>query len=87
MDDASLLQLLTFTSPAFPVGSFAYSHGLEWVVEAGAVCDEESLRHWLTDLTRHGSAGSDTILVALAWRAACRCVRRLPPRSTDSSPT
>jgi urease accessory protein len=72
MNDAALLQLLTFTSPAFPVGSFAYSHGLEWAVEAGAVRDAPSLREWLRDLTRRGAARTDTILVACAWRAAAR---------------
>src|SRR4051794_38822441 len=42
--DRSLPKLLTWLSPAFPVGSFAYSHGLEWAVEAGDVRDEATLR-------------------------------------------
>ena len=30
-------RLLTWLSPAFPVGAFSYSHGLEYAVEAGLV--------------------------------------------------
>ena len=42
--------LLLWLSPAFPVGAFAYSHGLEWAVEAGDVADAASLSAWLSDL-------------------------------------
>jgi urease accessory protein len=34
-EDERFLRLLTWLSPAFPTGGFAYSHGLEWAVEAG----------------------------------------------------
>jgi len=66
---AALLRLLTWTSPAFPVGAFSYSHGLEWAIEAGAVRDAESLGAWLDDLLRHGSARSDAVLFVHVWRA------------------
>jgi urease accessory protein len=68
MADLSLLRLLTWLSPAFPTGGFAYSHGLEWAVEAGAVRDEASLTAWLEDTLRLGSLWSDVILVRLAHR-------------------
>ena len=58
-----LLRLLTWLSPAFPTGGFAYSHGLEAVVEAGELRDAETLRGWLADLLRHGSGRSDAILL------------------------
>lgn len=64
------LPLFLWLSPAFPVGSFAYSHGLEWAVEAGDVVDAASLLDWLTDLARHGAPRTDAILFALAHRAA-----------------
>ena len=67
---ASALPLHVWLSPAFPVGSFAYSHGLEWAVEAGIVSDAASLASWLEDLTAHGAVRSDTILVSMAWHAA-----------------
>ena len=64
------LPLLIWFSPAFPVGSFAYSHGLEWAVESGAVRDAASLQGWLSALLQHGGARNDAILFAQAWRAA-----------------
>ena len=33
----TLARLMIWLSPAFPVGGFSYSHGLEWVVETGKV--------------------------------------------------
>jgi len=69
-DPKPLLHLLAWLSPAFPTGGFAYSHGLEWAVEAGDIQDRETLRHWLTDILAHGSARSDTILLRHAHRSA-----------------
>lgn len=61
--------LLVWLSPAFPVGGFAYSHGLEWAVEAGDIKDFATLEDWLRCLLRYGSARNDAILLAAAWRA------------------
>jgi urease accessory protein len=58
-----LLRLLTWLSPAFPTGGFAYSHGLEWAVEAGAVTDEVSLIAWVAETLRGGALWSDVILL------------------------
>ncbi len=65
-----LLRLLSWLSPAFPVGAFAYSHGLEWAIEAGVVTDRAALIDWLTDLLAHGSGWNDAVLLAEAWRTA-----------------
>ena len=62
--------LTLWLSPAFPVGAFAYSHGLEWTAEAGDVRDEATLAAWLADLVEHGSVRADAILLAAAMRAA-----------------
>ncbi len=67
--DAALLTLTQWLSPGFPIGAFAYSHGLEWAIDAGDVRDAESLRHWLAALIGHGSARSDAILLAHALRS------------------
>src|ERR1700729_2130574 len=48
-DRGAPLPLLIWLSPAFPVGAFAYSHGLEWAVEAGDVTNAATLRDWLAD--------------------------------------
>jgi urease accessory protein len=60
---------MTWLSPAFPVGAFAYSHGLEWAFEAGDLPDAAHLEGWLDDLARHGAGRSDAVLLAEAWRA------------------
>ena len=66
----SLLPLLAWLSPTYPVGAYAYSHGLEWAVEAGAVSEETSLATWLADVLTHGAGRNDAILLAAAYRAA-----------------
>jgi urease accessory protein len=70
MVDAALYRLLAWLSPAYPVGAFSYSHGLEWAVEEGDVRDAESLHCWLIDILRHGVGRNDAILFAHAHRAA-----------------
>lgn len=66
---SSALLLAVWLSPAFPVGAFAYSHGLEWAVEAGDVRDEETLAAWLADLLEQGAVKTDAILLAASSRA------------------
>ncbi|SFP54083.1 urease accessory protein [Tranquillimonas alkanivorans] len=62
-DDLTLVQWL---SPAFPVGGFAYSHGLEQVIGDGAVHDAPSLEAWLTSILRDGAGLSDAVLLCAA---------------------
>ena len=64
------LRLVAWLSPGYPVGAYAYSHGLEWAVEAGDVRDEASLEAWLADVCARGSLRNDLILAAHAHRAA-----------------
>lgn len=64
----TLLRLMTWLSPAFPVGAFAYSHGLERAIHDGMVADRASLAGWLTELLERGSAWNDAVLLAAAWR-------------------
>jgi urease accessory protein len=65
-----LARLMIWLSPAYPVGGFSYSHGLEWAVEAGKVRDAATLGDWIEDVLHHGAGGSDAILLAATWRAA-----------------
>jgi urease accessory protein len=67
---AGLLDLMVWLSPAFPVGGFTYSHGLEWAIEDGSVATAADLEAWLADVLRHGAGRNDAILFAAAWRAA-----------------
>ena len=66
---SALVRLMTLLSPAFPVGSFAYSHGLERAVQEGLVGNRSELVDWLGDLATFGSAWNDAVLVSCAWRA------------------
>lgn len=70
IDRRPLLNLLAWLSPAFPTGTFAYSHGLEWAVEAGDITNGGTLQQWLTDVLTLGAGRSDTILLRHAHRAA-----------------
>lgn len=65
----TLARLMIWLSPAYPVGGFSYSHGLEWVVEAGKVSNPATLRDWIEDILNHGAGRTDAILLAGAWRA------------------
>lgn len=67
---AALWRLMLWCSPAFPVGAFAHSHGLEWSIEAGDVRDAPSLAAWVEDLLAHGSGWTDSVFLAHAHRAA-----------------
>lgn len=60
------LKLFVWLSPTFPVGSFAYSHGLEWAQKAELVTGEASLEAWLSDLLTHGSWYNDAIFFVAA---------------------
>jgi urease accessory protein len=69
-DGGSLLPLLIWLSPSFPIGAFAYSHGLEWAVDAGDIVDASSLESWLIDLVEFGAPRSDAVLFSVAFRSA-----------------
>jgi urease accessory protein len=61
--------LAAWFSPAYPVGAYSYSHGLEWAVEAGEVADGAGLAAWTADLVEFGAGRSDAILLARAMEA------------------
>lgn len=69
----ALLRLMAWLSPAFPVGGFAYSHGLERAVQDGLVADTASLAFWLETLVEMGSGWNDAVLFTEAWRRARDC--------------
>lgn len=68
-DPAALYRLLAWMSPAYPVGAFSYSHGLEWAVEAGDIKSLSTLIDWLTAVLRQGSGIADATFCAHAHRA------------------
>lgn len=68
MADPAELQRLAWFSPAFPIGGFAYSHGIEAAVAAGDIADAKTLAGWIEDILTAGSGRADAILLAEAWR-------------------
>ncbi len=65
--DPKLLTLVQWLSPAYPIGSFAWSHGIEAAIARGWITDGNDLQDWLTDLIQQGSIRSDAILISLAY--------------------
>ena len=69
-DPAALQKLVTWLSPAFPVGSFAWSAGLETAIADRRVTDSERLQNWIEGALAHGGIRTDAILLAHAHRSA-----------------
>jgi urease accessory protein len=70
MTDARAVQILSaWFSPGYPVGSYSYSHGLEWAVAAAEVTGPAALEAWVADLLAHGAGRSDAILLRHAHAA------------------
>ncbi|HQS13719.1 urease accessory UreF family protein [Reyranella sp.] len=65
-----LYRLLAWLSPAYPIGAFSYSHGVETAVEEGLIRDRASLVAWLDSVLRRGTGAVDGALFAAGWRAA-----------------
>jgi urease accessory protein len=65
------LRAVQYLSPAFPIGGFAYSQGLESAISAGLVTDAASLGDWISCQISHGSGRADAILIAHARQGDC----------------
>ncbi len=71
-DQEALYRLMTWLSPAYPVGAFSYSAGIEWAVEAGDIKSAETLRNWIEAMLTDGVGMSDGIFFSHTHRAiAC----------------
>ena len=69
MPTDDLLTLNQWFSPAFPVGAFSYSHGLEALVQAGRIDGDVALLAWVQDVLTDGAGRNDVILIAAAYEA------------------
>jgi len=69
LDAAALYRLMAWLSPAYPVGAFSYSSGIEWAVEAGDIKDAETLRQWVAVMLGDGSGFCDAVFFVHAHRA------------------
>lgn len=66
----ALYRLLAWLSPAYPIGGFSYSHGVETAIEEGFVTNRVSLVAWMRTVLGDGTGRVDGALFAAAWRAA-----------------
>lgn len=70
LNPAGLMRLMTWLSPSFPVGSYTYSHGVEYAVEDGRVTSAPTLINWVEGVLEFGAGRIDAVLFCAAWRAA-----------------
>jgi urease accessory protein len=61
---------MAWLSPAYPVGAFSYSGGIEWAVEAGDVVDASTLKQWLDVMLGEGGGFCDAVFFVHAHHAA-----------------
>lgn len=66
---AALYRLMAWLSPAYPIGAFSYSSGIEWAVEAGDITDAATLERWLAVIVADGSGFCDAVFFVHAHRA------------------
>ena len=67
-----ILTLAQWFSPAFPIGAFSFSHGLETLVETGEIRSAEDVEAWLKSVLNYGAGRNDVILMAASFRASSK---------------
>ena len=63
------LRLMQLISPTLPIGSFAYSQGLEYAVDAGWICNEEQTRQWINGQIRNTLSSLDIPVMQRIYNA------------------
>ena len=66
MAELDRLRLTQILSPAFPIGAFAHSQGLEWAIASGRVTDGVGLQAWIEAVITQGSGRQDAVFLSLA---------------------
>jgi len=64
-----LYRTLSWMSPAWPIGAFAFSSGLEWAHEAGWLRDGAAVQNWLEESLREGQLRADCGAFVHGWQA------------------
>ncbi|SIT03966.1 urease accessory protein [Roseivivax lentus] len=85
--DTDLLILAQWLSPAYPLGAFAWSQGLEMAVADGHVTDAATLRDWVADTLEHGAGRSDAILIRLGHACEADALARLNETALAFAPS
>jgi urease accessory protein len=68
IESTQLLLLLNWMSPAFPIGAYAYSHGLEWAIDDGQVKTQKDVESWIADIITQGSGWNDALLFVQEYK-------------------
>ncbi|WP_198374186.1 urease accessory protein UreF [Neoroseomonas rubea] len=79
----ALYRLLAWLSPAYPVGAYTYSHGLETAVEDGAVRGRDDLVAYVSAALTDGAGRVDGALLAAAHRAMAKGDARALDAATE----
>jgi urease accessory protein len=66
---STLFRLMAWLSPAYPVGAFSYSSGIEWAIEAGDITSAKTLQRWLTAMLTMSSGFCDAVFLVHSHRA------------------
>ncbi len=69
VDFPALYRLMAWLSPAYPIGAFSYSSGIEWAVEAGDITSADALLRWLAVVVGEGGGFCDAMFFVHAHRA------------------
>lgn len=81
------LILHRWLSPAYPVGSFAYSHGIEAAVAEGRLTGLAETQAWINDILEEGAGRNDAILLAAAYRAEAPALEDLATLASALAPS
>ena len=85
IEASHLLLLLNWMSPAFPIGSFAYSHGLETAIVESEITTQHEVEFWIADLITQGSGWNDAVLFAQCWNGDASELNELALSMASSS--
>lgn len=70
LPEGDFFRLLAWTSPAYPVGGFSYSHGIEMAVEEGRVPNAHALTAYITTVLMRGAGHVDGVMLCAAHAAS-----------------
>ncbi len=71
-----MLTLAQWFSPSYPIGAFAYSHGLEQAITDGHVDGRDTLAQWIETVLRDGAGYCDAVFIAAAYDSDAEQVDR-----------
>ena len=70
-------KVMAWLSPSFPIGSFAYSHGLEFEISCGNICTRQDVQEWIEHLLRNGSGWNELVLFGQAYKSDRKSLEEL----------